>query len=109
MTTPAQIVQDLHKRGIHSASWQMGGNCGAIGVIIGTDQYILITPNNGPYSYGDEETDYGSEWLACIYHDEIDGSWFDSEGVKDGTAIITPSDIPCKVERMIQVSDDLWG
>lgn len=98
--TPQQIIRNLRKNNIAAESWQTGGGCGAVGIALSTDLYILITPNDGPWPYGDEETDYGNEWSICAYSDEHDG-WVDSNLEPFGTTILSGHEVTPAVNRLM--------
>ena len=97
---PQDIIRNLRRDNIAAEPWQTGGGCGAVGIALSTDIYIMITPNEGPFSYGDEDTDYGDEWLICAYSDEHDG-WVDSNLVPFGTTILKPEEILPAVNRLM--------
>lgn len=106
MSTPNEVLASLHESHIKAESWQTGGNCGAIGVTVNDNRYILITPYEGPYSYGNEDEDYGDEWLVCLYDDET-GVWWDSDLVEDGTCMILGESVPNGVMRLLLGNDHL--
>jgi len=102
MASASNVMRDLHAAGFTCSSWQMGGNCGAIGILTGdpeNDPYILVTPWDGPYSYGHEYDDEGNAWRVCMYDRE--DSWLDSDMVRDGDASVTFDGIVAAVGALL--------
>jgi len=102
MASASDVMRDLHAAGFACSSWQMGGNCGAIGVLTGDperDAHILVTPWDGPYSFGYEYEDHGDTWRVCLYDREE--SWLDSGMVRDGDASVTPEGIVSAVGALL--------
>jgi hypothetical protein len=89
--TPNGMLQALQDAGVSASFWQMGGNCGVIGVVLPDCGYATITPESGPWSFGEfEAEDMGDRWGLYRYADADTEEWTDAAGVLFGDTMVTP-------------------
>jgi hypothetical protein len=101
MMTPDQIIAALRAEGVDADSWMTGGGCGAVGIALPLDHYILITPEDGPYSYGRESEDFTGSWMVSLYDDPDGGRWIDAALMRDGTTPVGAGDIVAAVRELL--------
>ena len=75
-----------------------GGNCGAI-IVDTLRGEILVTPDLGPWATpSDDDTEQGLLWLVSL-HDE-EGTWIDSDLVRDGDRLVMDDYVPHAVANL---------
>jgi len=80
-----------------------GGNCGAI-IVDTLRGEILVTPDLGPWATpSDNDTEQGLLWLVSL-HDE-EGTWIDSDLVRDGDHLVMDDYVPHAVELLARFAD----
>jgi hypothetical protein len=100
--TPNEMLREVQAV-TDAEEWQTGGGCGAIGVPVSDEAYILITPADGPWGYGREsDTDLGQVWRVALHFD--DGSWVDSELMPDGDSTCPADLVPTAVRVLLDES-----
>jgi hypothetical protein len=100
--TPNGMLAVLRASGVDADVWQMGGNCGVIGVAFAGGGYATITPESGPWSYGDcEDDDMGGLWGLYHYVDGETEEWLDVDAVAYGDAVTDPEGIVDTVRLLL--------
>ena len=100
--TPNGMLAALRAAGVSADVWQMGGNCGVIGVVLPGGGYVTVVPESGPWSYGDDEgAGMGDVWGAYCYADDETEEWTDVAGLAFGDAVVPAASVVAYISNIV--------